>query len=163
MVPSIKKILYATDLSENARFAFGYAMCLANHHDAKITVLHIVEQLSPFSRSMVEEIIGEKRWTEIKKEKETRIIEGLKNQLNEFCHAIGREFPNCPFVIEETIVETGHPVDKIVRLAEKAAFDIVLLGSRGRGGLSDVTLGSTSRRVLRRCHKPVLIVRLPEK
>jgi len=36
MVPDIKKILYATDLSENARYAFGYAVSMASHHDAKI-------------------------------------------------------------------------------------------------------------------------------
>jgi nucleotide-binding universal stress UspA family protein len=59
MIPEIKKILYATDLSENARHAFGYAVSLANRYDAGITVLHVVEELSSFARSMVEEILGE--------------------------------------------------------------------------------------------------------
>jgi nucleotide-binding universal stress UspA family protein len=36
------------------------------------------------------------------------------------------------------------------------------MGSRGKGGLADVTLGSTSRRVMRRCTKPVLVVRMPK-
>ena len=53
MIPEIKNILYATDLSENARYAFGYAVSLANRCDAKITVLHVVEELSSFARSMV--------------------------------------------------------------------------------------------------------------
>ncbi len=39
---------------------------------------------------------------------------------------------------------------------------LVIMGSRGKGGLADVTMGSTSRRVLRRCKKPVLIVCPPE-
>jgi nucleotide-binding universal stress UspA family protein len=59
MTPVIKKILYATDLSENARHAFGYAVSLANRYDAGIIVLHVVEELSSFARSMVEEILGE--------------------------------------------------------------------------------------------------------
>ncbi len=62
MIPEIKKILYATDLSENARHAFGYAVSLANRYGGGIIVLHVVEELSSFARSMVEEILGEKRW-----------------------------------------------------------------------------------------------------
>ena len=59
-------------------------------------------------------------------------------------------------------VVTGHPVDKIIQYAEEKDVDIIVIGSRGKGGLADVTMGTTSRRVLRRCSKPVLVVRLPE-
>ena len=62
MAKLLQKILYPTGLSENARYAFGYAVSIANRYDAKITVLHVVEELSSFARSMVEEILGEKRW-----------------------------------------------------------------------------------------------------
>ena len=41
MIPEIKKILYTTDLSQNARYAFGYAASLANRYDAGITILHV--------------------------------------------------------------------------------------------------------------------------
>ena len=63
---------------------------------------------------------------------------------------------------DDTIIVTGHPVDQIVHQAEEMDADLIVIGSHGRGGFADVTLGSTSRRVLRRCNKPVLIVRLPE-
>ena len=46
MIPEIKKILYATDLSENARFAFGYAASLANRYGAQIVMLHVIEEIS---------------------------------------------------------------------------------------------------------------------
>ena len=35
MLPDIKKILYATDLSESARYAFGYAASLADCYGEK--------------------------------------------------------------------------------------------------------------------------------
>ena len=35
MIPKIKKILYATDLSANANYAFGYALNLAMSNEAK--------------------------------------------------------------------------------------------------------------------------------
>ncbi|MGB5745527.1 MAG: universal stress protein [Desulfobacterales bacterium] len=162
MIPDIKKILYATDLSENARYAFGYAVSLANSHDAKITVLHVVEELSSFARSMVADMLGENRLAVIKTEKEKEVISDLKTRLEEFCDDVSREQPGCPFVVDETIVVTGHPVDQIVRQAEALDADLIVIGSHGGGGLADVTLGSTSRRVLRRCAKPVLVVRLQE-
>ena len=160
MIPDIKKILYATDLSENARYAFGYAVNLANRHDAKITVLHVVEELSSFAKSMVADMMGEKRLADIKREKEKDIISDLKARLVEFCDDVQFEAPSCPFVVDNTIVVTGHPVDQIVHQAEETDADLIVIGSHGRGGLADVTLGSTSRRVLRRSAKPVLVVRL---
>ena len=162
MIPDIKKILYATDLSQNARYAFGYAVSLANRHDAKITVLHVVEELSSFAQSIVVDMLGEKRLAEIKQDKEKEVVSSLRARLEEFCDDVRHKQPECPFVIDTINVVTGHPVDQIVRQAEKIDADLVVIGSHGRGGLADVTLGSTSRRVLRRCAMPVLVVRLQE-
>ncbi len=158
MIPEIKKILYATDLSENARHAFGYAVCMANCHDAGITVLHVVEELSSFARSMVKEVMGENRWEQLVKEKENEVITNLKLRLEQFCRQVSQQQPDCPFVVDDTIVVTGHAVDQIVRHTVQLDVDLVVMGSRGKGGLADVTMGSTSRRVLRRCKKPVLII-----
>ena len=162
MIPEIKKILYATDLSENARHAFGYAVCMANRHDAKITVLHVVEELSSFARSMVREVMGENRWEQLIKEKEAEVITKLKSRLEQFCAEVSQQQPDCPFVVETIAVVTGHAVDQIVRHTAQLEVDLVIMGSRGKGGLADVTMGSTSRRVLRRCKKPVLIVCPPQ-
>lgn len=38
----LKRILYVTDLSENARYAFAYAVSQANHYGASITLLHVL-------------------------------------------------------------------------------------------------------------------------
>jgi len=40
----IKKILYATDLSETAVHAFSYAVSLANMYGAGITILHVLTE-----------------------------------------------------------------------------------------------------------------------
>ena len=160
-IPSIRKILYTTDLSENARYAFGYAVSLANQYNAKITILHVLEELSTTALWMVGDIIGEKRWSALKIEKEDTVIESLHSRLQAFCEEIAEDVPDCPFTVERTVVETGHPVDRIIEHAESDSFDVIVMGSRGLGMLGDVMLGSTSRRVLRRCAVPVLVVRLP--
>jgi nucleotide-binding universal stress UspA family protein len=38
-----KKILYTTDLSQYARYEFGYVASLANRYDAGITIFHVLE------------------------------------------------------------------------------------------------------------------------
>ena len=161
-LPDIKKILYATDLSENARFAFGYAASLSARYNASITLLHVLEELTPTALMMVGDIIGETRWVSLKKEKEQQVIEAIRNRLVEFHQNVKCDFPECDFVIEDTIVTTGQPVEQILHHAEKTACDLVVMGSHGQGMLAEVMIGSTSRRVLRRCRKPVMVIRLPE-
>ncbi len=47
MIPQIKKILFATDLSKNSAYAFFYAVHMAKRDEAKIVILHAIEPL-PF-------------------------------------------------------------------------------------------------------------------
>ncbi len=47
MIPNIRNILYATDLTKNSAYAFRYAVNSAQKHDAKIHILHVLEKLSP--------------------------------------------------------------------------------------------------------------------
>ena len=162
MIPDIKRILYATDLSENARYAFGYAVSIANRYDAKINVIHVVEELSRFGQSLVEDIVGTEKLEALRKDKESQVIESIKQRLEDFCQQAIQAVPNCPLVVDRTIVETGQPVEEIISYAEQLDADLIVMGSHGQGMLADVTMGSTSRRVLRRCSRPVLVIRLPE-
>jgi nucleotide-binding universal stress UspA family protein len=59
----------------------------------------------------------------------------------------------------ESILESGRPSSTIVRVAEEREVDLIILGSRGLGGITGWILGSTSRRVVESCTKPVLIVK----
>jgi len=59
----IKKILYATDLSHSARYAFAYAVSLAEKYGASITMLHVLHDAPGF----VENLIGAEKYEEIKR------------------------------------------------------------------------------------------------
>lgn len=163
MIPEIRKILYATDLSENARHAYGYAASLANRYGARVTILHVLEETSPQRDSYVVNVLGEEKWEKLRKSNEQQAIERIKSRLQKFCEEASSELPTCPFITESVLVKIGHPVEEIVQMAEAADFDLVVMGAHGRGLLEDAMIGSTSRRVLRRCKKPVLVIRLPEK
>ncbi|MGD9115460.1 MAG: universal stress protein [Desulfobacterales bacterium] len=162
MIPNIKKILYTTDLSPNARFAFSYAVSLANRYDAAITILHVLEDVSPSADSLVINIIGKAKWDELRQNNENDVLDTIKSRLTKFCEDVSAEIPSCPFITDEIMVRIGNPVEEIVQLAENNDYDVIVMGAHGQGILTNAVIGSTSRRVVRRCKKPVLVVRLPE-
>ncbi len=168
----IKRILYATDLSENARHAFAYAVSLANLYGASITLLHVLEKIPKSLDSSVLGYISAERWEEIKKQhyqeaKETltgkkRDHVPIREVLDQFCEDAKSCHEDYDFVADEILVTRGHPVKEILEQAGKRNCDLIVMGTQGHGFLEDTLLGSTARRVIRRSKKPVLVVRLPE-
>lgn len=162
MIPEIEKILYTTDLSENARYAFSYAASLANRYDAGITIMHVLEDISPTTDNLVVGIIGHDKWNELRGNNEEEVRATLKSRLTKFCEDVQAELPSCPFITDNIKVTIGKPVAEILREVENNDYDMVVMGAHGHGALADAVMGSVSRRVVRRCKKPVLVVRLPE-
>jgi len=162
MIPEIAKILYTTDLSKNARHAFSYAASIANRYDAGVTILHVLEDISPTTESLVTNIIGEKEWGRLRTRNEKEVLDKLQSRLTKFCDDVQAELPACPFITDNIIVKIGNPVDEILEEAEDKGYDMVVMGAHGHSALANALMGSTSRRVIRRCKTPVLVVRLPE-
>ena len=62
--------------------------------------------------------------------------------------------------IEAKFVHTvGHAAESIAQLAEEGKFDLVVMGSRGHGDLTNLVLGSVATKVLALCSVPVLLIR----
>lgn len=59
----------------------------------------------------------------------------------------------------ETMVRRGHPAEEILRELEKGDYELVILGARGRRGITRFLLGSTAARIVEHAPLPVLIVR----
>ena len=161
MIPDIKKILYATDLSEGARHALSYAASIANRFGAGVTIIHVIEDTSPYQDSLVISILGEERWQQLRAENEAKVIAMIKERVTNFCDEVSKEMPACPFITDNVIVKIGHPVEEILKAAEAIDADLLVLGARGHGIIADALLGSVSRRVLRRSKRPVLVIPHP--
>ena len=168
----IKRVLYATDLSENARYAMAYAVSLANAYGAQIVILHVIDETPDYVDAGVEGYIGAEEWEAIKKRNldETReILIGKKrdNQmlhevLEHFCQKLRPGTEDHKSAMDETIIKVGNPVVQILETAEEKHCDLIVMGTHGRGALLDAMMGSTTNRVSRRAKIPVLSVRLPE-
>ena len=60
-------------------------------------------------------------------------------------------------------MKVGQPEDRaIVGFAEDAGVGLIVMGSRGRGGIRRALMGSVSDSVVRHTHCPVLVVRADE-
>jgi len=59
----------------------------------------------------------------------------------------------------EVRVMEGRPVDVILKAAEQAGADLIVMGTHGRGGINRLVVGSVTDRVLRQSPIPVLAVR----
>jgi nucleotide-binding universal stress UspA family protein len=172
MVPEIKKILYATDLSSASRQAFNHAAAIAAKHGAGLVILHVREEVSPSATTHLQGFLGEKRWKQLAESQESQaqqILIGKKREgsvireaLGEFCDAAAAELTGCEFTTDEIVVASGSVVDEILATVDSRGCDMVVMGHHVRGKFGEAFLGSTSRRVLRQCRVPVLMVRLSE-
>ena len=156
MLPQIKKILYATDLSKNSAYAFYYAVDLAQKKGATIVILHSIEPLPGYVKSYT---MGLEK-SEL--ENEAEMIDVIHKRLNNFCQKVDDHMGSpCAELVTKVIVRVGHPVEEILSAADEEGCDMIVLGNHGKGVLKQTFLGSVSRSVLERTRKPVLIIPLP--
>ena len=174
MLPTIRRILYATDLSESARHAVWYAAALGRAHDARITVLHVVPDVVDYMSEQagvdIEEHFAPDQWEHFNTTVRDTAARAAHQRVTETIRNCMREAPDCPLHDEDVIVRTGNPAQEILEESKKG-YDLLVMGTHGRRGLADsilsgnllgdVMLGSVAGRVVRRCGIPVLTVRLP--
>jgi nucleotide-binding universal stress UspA family protein len=162
MLPKIKRILYATDLSPNSKYAFGYAINSAIQHDAKIIILHVLEPVAAGVRAQMEAYLDEERLRKIFDQKITFTIELIEKRLKKFCEEEMAGDPKAADRVQSIEVCEGFPPDDILEKANKLDCDAIVMGTHGKGIIENTFLGSTAKRVLRRARKPMFIIPLPK-
>ena len=162
MLPSIKNILYATDLSKNASFAFRYAMTLANALDAKITILYILPMVDSAMEVPIITQMGEEMYYKLREEKSREIIENIKKKLHDFSQKELQHAQCQADRVSSILVHEGDEVDEILKTADTLKSDIIVIGAHGKGILSHTFLGTVPDKLLRRSRVPVLVVPIPK-
>ncbi len=158
MLPKIETILYCTGMGPNAPHVFRYAYTVARRFGARITVLHVIETLSPRQRALVEGYSGKGTLSDLLQRAEEEAATILPQRIEEFC---ARETPDDDWrqTVGDIVVVDGHVADQILRHQESTAADLVVIGVHGASSLS---FGSTARRLVKECPVPVLTVQVPE-
>ena len=147
-------------------------MSLTSLYEAKITLLHVLPEVSELMDKHIIGYIDADRWEKIKAQHFDEAREALigkrkdhlavKDVLHHFSEKAKAAEKGEGFRTDEIIVERGNPVEQIINHSKKLKCDLIVMGTHGHGTLEDVMIGSTARRVVRRSKIPVLVVRLPE-
>ena len=162
MPADIKRILYATDLSYNSVNAFDYAINLAIKFDAEITILHVMDEIEGTSLNMVSLYLREAQMKENLQKKRTRIREEIKDHLNGLIDRKAADNPEIANRIKSIEICKGYPAEEIIKKADDFHCDVIVMGTHGKGIVSQAFFGSVAKKVLRRIRKPVFIVPLPK-
>jgi nucleotide-binding universal stress UspA family protein len=145
------KILLATDGSENANLASSTAADLAKSTNSELHVVYVGHMPSIFYESPGAIVLDPDLQSRMEEEAEEAARTKLEEQVQKISEVGGE--------IAETHARVGYPDAEIVGLAEELAVGLIVMGSRGRGGLSRALMGSVSDSVVRHAHCPVLVTR----
>ena len=145
-----KTILVATDGSEPAKHAVKYAAISAEKWGASLLILSVVPPPSAIYLGMG----GYTDDFDIEYEKalmsyHVGVLEAAKKTLKELY----------PELQVSTQLKKGYVPTKILKATEESNVDLIVIGSRGLGGLTGWFLGSVTNHVVNHCTKPILVVK----
>lgn len=151
--PDLRHILVATDFSPYAEAALKQAIWLARQTGARITLTHVLPDLrkallSASSSSQVDAIFGqgEQFQREIREDSDER----MQNLIASFkAHDLGI---HC-----ETLL--GDPSIAIIHAVQQEQHDLVMVGTRGQSVWEKYFIGSTAKRLIRKCPSAVWTVK----
>ncbi len=143
----IRTILVPVDFSENSRKALEYAADLASRYGATLDVLHVWSVVTflptdtPLNAGPQAELV--------------RLVQtNAEAELEKFLAEARQQGVS----VTHARAELGVPAQAILDAAKQGGYDLIVMGTRGRGRFAQVLLGSVAERVVRHAHCPVLTV-----
>jgi nucleotide-binding universal stress UspA family protein len=145
-----KKILVPTDGSNEAMAAGRQAIDLAKTLGASVVLFNVAP---PFQREFFEDFVLPRETTRDSWQA------GLRNSAERHFQALKETARAAAVTVSSDIAFDSRPSDAIGAAAKAHGCDLIVMGSRGRGGVADYLLGSVVSRVLGMSTIPVLVHR----
>ncbi|HZR27249.1 MAG TPA: universal stress protein [Terriglobales bacterium] len=144
IIPAIalKRILFATDLSENAHAAVPILSTIAHRYHSTVCMAHIqppasFPMVSPDTLMMIEA----RKWKEVKER-----MNGLIRR------------PELAGLQTEVLVKSGTPAEELERMARERHIDLAVVTTHGRTGFKRFFMGSVAEYLFRHLNCPVLTI-----
>jgi nucleotide-binding universal stress UspA family protein len=142
-----KKILYPTDFSDVSEKAIRYIEQLKDSGLEEVILLHVIdshgsESIRPFLASDEFEMLRLK----------------MKGEVEEYLQRTEKQLQEMGLTVK-TLVRTGLPVKEILKAEGEEDISMIVIGSHGVSNVEEIFLGSVSEKVIRKCKKPVLVVK----
>jgi len=137
-VRPVRRIAHPTDFSPASRKALAWAIRLAKEYQAELVLIHVLPPPTPIFEAESE----------------------LRPQLESALSLLTTGIRTQKIATKRLLLKGTSSIDKqIVRSARAEQVDLIVMGTRGRTGLSRLLMGSVAARVIARAHCPVLVVR----
>ena len=141
------RILLATDGSEQAELAALRAVDLADATDSELHVAHV--GVVPIFLKSYPGTLGYER----------RLYEEIEEMSRELLRKESWRVKAAGGTVAGSHLRMGEVDLEILALAEELGAGLIVMGSRGLGGVRRALMGSVSDSVVRHAHCPVLVVR----
>ena len=145
------RILVATDGSEEAKLAITTAADLAKATNSELHIAYVFPTAvqRPFPNPILARPADEME----------RELEEAMGQAQSFLDREVEQVKGEGVSVADTHLVRGQPDREVVHLSEDIDAGLIVMGSRGLGGMRRALMGSVSDSVVRHAHCPVLIVR----
>ena len=141
----LKKILWATDFSEESQEAFVYAGAFAKTFGAELVACHVVPGFSPEHYQSAIVVIEEL------KKREEHMKKVASERLDAFQKTMGVQF--------KSLIREGNAAKEIIAAAEEEKVDLIVIGKKGLSAIERLFIGSVANHVLRHSPVPVLMTK----
>jgi nucleotide-binding universal stress UspA family protein len=155
LVPTITKILAASDFSEDSVLALSYAEDLARKYSAEIILLHVDQPLAPV-------IMTPELGPAMDVGAMSRIAEEQRLLAQRELDKIVQRMRDSGLKVR-SMLKVGAPFLEIIHTAQSEKVDLIVVGTHGRSGLAHVLMGSVAERVVQKAPCAVLSIRHPDR
>jgi nucleotide-binding universal stress UspA family protein len=150
---AIRKIMVALDFSAHSDRVFTFAADLARNLGAALVLVNVINQRDVDAVEMVE-----RDYPGISVDK---FIQRTVAERTDLAESLFVRAGAGPLRVKK-IFKVGLPFQEILAAAASENADMLVMGTRGRGSISDFLFGSTAEKVFRRCPVPLVSVRSAE-
>lgn len=137
-----QEIIVSVDFHKHTQKLMDFAIDLARRLDAKLTILHVLDVVIPYSDYSPESY----------KAFDDKLLAHVENKMEVLVEKCKTSFPDC-----KGLVLRGEVIDSIVNFAQDTKADLLIMGTHGAKGIEKILLGSVAERVLKRASCPVLM------
>jgi nucleotide-binding universal stress UspA family protein len=140
-----KRILFCTDFSANADYAFDFAVEAARlRPGCELYLLHVIpEPDAQFWKTYIYQVEGVDE--KAKRDIDAKVAEAY--------------LPRVPAGVKlEVVMRIGRDYMEILKFARARDIDLIVLGRHGQSAFSDLLFGGVTEKVTREAHCPVLVV-----
>jgi nucleotide-binding universal stress UspA family protein len=140
-----ERILFCTDFSKNADYAFFYALASAvRTRYATLHILHVIpEPDAQFWRTYLYEVenVDEKARADMNRKISESYLKHIPKEV--------------PFVV---VLHDGKAEEQILKYAEEVDADLIVMGRQGASEIGKQLFGNVTEKISRKAACPVLII-----